>query len=93
MGIWRFVRLFTILPAGNSLRVFGGRLHRAGDFGVPQSSPRISPSGNAQQDGPMSGGIAGGSVEIVYGIDRDAAGLPGHEPGWAPASQRLNGAG
>jgi dihydrofolate reductase len=33
--------------------------------------------------------LPGGSVEIVYACRR-ASGLPAHDAGWSPASQRLN---
>jgi dihydrofolate reductase len=32
--------------------------------------------------------VLGGTVEIVYAIDREAADLPAREAGWSPASQR-----
>jgi dihydrofolate reductase len=33
----------------------------------------------------------GGSVEIIYAVDRAAAGLPARDAGWAPSSQRPGG--
>jgi dihydrofolate reductase len=34
--------------------------------------------------------LPGGSVEIVYNTSGRASGLPAHQAGWSPASQRLN---
>jgi dihydrofolate reductase len=32
--------------------------------------------------------LPGGSVEIVYAVDKDARPIPGHDADWVPASQR-----
>jgi dihydrofolate reductase len=49
-------------------------------------TPALSP--DAELTFERERALAGGSVEIVYAMGERASGLPAHEAGWSPASQR-----
>ena len=51
-------------------------------------TPSLSPDSGLRFERERA--LPGGSVEIVYSLSGRASGVPGHDAGWSPQSQRLN---